>query len=71
MKNMEIIIRTFHNGNYDKVFVNSLSLDLNKILPDEPSQASYDNKPDNWVVRNRWTREGEGAATKLHRLSAA
>ena len=52
MKNMEIFIRTFHNGDYDKVFVNSLNLDRNKILPDYPSQASY-NKPDDWVGRNR------------------
>ena len=53
MKNMEIFIRTFHNGDYDKVFVNSLNLDRNKILPSQPSQASYDNKPDDWVERNR------------------
>jgi hypothetical protein len=53
MKNMEIFIRTFHNGDYDKVFANSLDLDRNKILPTQPSQASYDNKPDDWVERNR------------------
>jgi hypothetical protein len=52
MKNMEIFIRTFHNGNYDIEFDAALSLDRGVTLLVRPTQASYD-KPDNWVERNR------------------
>jgi hypothetical protein len=52
MKNMEIFIRTFHNGNYDVEFEAALSFDRGVTLPVRPTQASY-NKPDNWRERNR------------------
>jgi hypothetical protein len=52
MKNMEIFIRTFHNGNYDIEFEAALSLDRSGIEPDMHTQALY-NKPDNWRERNR------------------
>jgi hypothetical protein len=52
MKNMEIFIRTFHNGNYDIQFEAALSLDRSGIEPDMHTQALY-NKPDNWSERNR------------------
>jgi hypothetical protein len=55
MKNMEIFIRTFHNGDYDTELDNSFSIDRSKnvTLPDRPThQASY-KKPDNWAERNQ------------------
>jgi hypothetical protein len=52
MKNIEIFIRTFHNGNYDIQFEAALSLDRSGIEPDMHTQALY-NKPDNWRERNR------------------
>jgi hypothetical protein len=52
MKNMEIFIRTFHNGNYDTEFEAALSIDRGVTLPVRPTQMSY-NKPDNWRERNR------------------
>ena len=55
MKNMEIFIRTFHNGDYDTELDNSFSIDRseNVTLPDRPThQASY-KKPDNWAERNQ------------------
>jgi hypothetical protein len=52
IKNMEIFIRTFHNGDYDTEFEAALSVDRRVTLPVRPTQASY-NKPDNWIERNR------------------
>jgi hypothetical protein len=52
MKNIEIFIRTFHNGNYDIQFEAALSYDRGVTLPARLTQASY-NKPENWVERNR------------------
>jgi hypothetical protein len=46
MKNMEIFIRAFHNGNYDVEFEAALSFDRGVTLPARPTQASY-NKPNN------------------------
>jgi hypothetical protein len=52
MKNMEIFIRTFHNGNCDIEFEAALSTDRGVTLLVRPTQAAY-NKPENWVERNR------------------
>jgi hypothetical protein len=57
MTNMEIFIRTFHNGNYDIEFEAAHSFDRCVTLQVWPTQASY-NKPDNWRQRNRIGLEG-------------
>jgi hypothetical protein len=52
-KSVHKFIRTFHNGDYDKEFVNALSSDRAVPLPTtQTTQASY-NKLDNWRERNR------------------
>jgi hypothetical protein len=49
-RNLEIFIRTFHNGDYDAELNDLISRSLPP--PDTPTQASY-NKPDNWRERNQ------------------
>jgi hypothetical protein len=49
---VERFIRTFHNGDYDAEFDNSLSFDRSAAITVRSTQASY-NKPDNWRERNR------------------
>jgi hypothetical protein len=48
---VEKFIRTFHNGEYDAEFDNTLRLDRTVIPSVRRTQASY-NKPDNWLHRN-------------------
>jgi hypothetical protein len=48
-RNLEIFIRTFHNGDYDAELNDLIS---RRPPPDTPMQVSY-NKPDNWRERNQ------------------
>ena len=50
---MEKFTRTFQNGNYDAEFDNLLGYDRGLILPARATQASYNNKPNNWRERNQ------------------
>jgi hypothetical protein len=51
-ENVDKLIRTFYNGDYDNRFDEALSFDRSVIPPVRPTQASY-NKPDNWREINR------------------
>jgi hypothetical protein len=52
IENVETFILTFSTGDYDDEFDNILNADRSDIVPDRPTQASY-NKPYNWKQRNR------------------
>jgi hypothetical protein len=52
IENVEKFILTFSTGDYDDEFDDILNADRSDIVPDWPTQASY-NKTDNWKVRNQ------------------